>query len=370
MTFSQPIVPGEGTPSASLWAIGRDPGADEVRAGRPFVGAAGRLFDNALRSAGLERGALYIDNLVPVRPPGNEFERHNPADVQAGSLRLLSLIAQHKPKLVVAMGNEALTVLLGAALDILGISAHPKDRDGKPEGIQALRGYMFDVLGTRVLACVHPAAILREWVPWRPLFDVDWRRAAAEIAAGCPARPERAVRFVTQPWHTAELRAEIAKAPLVAADIENTRELTLSCMGFATSPTRAWVIPASQKWQLALIRELCEAPFPKVFQNGQYDRYFLRRYAGIETRGHTFDTMLAWHCLQPELAGRASDRKKRKGRYHRTTAKSLRFLASVYTRDTWWKDYAFVTEEERYTLCGKDCCITLEIAQRMQEELR
>jgi hypothetical protein len=58
-----------------------------------------------------------------------------------------------------------------------------------------------------------------------------------------------------------------------------------------------------------------------------------------------------------------------KPRGRRTTAKSLRFLASIYTRAPFWKDYAFSSENERYELCGKDCCVTLEVAAKMAEEL-
>jgi hypothetical protein len=47
----------------------------------------------------------------------------------------------------------------------------------------------------------------------------------------------------------------------------------------------------------------------------------------------------------------------------------LRFLSSIYTRDRWWKDYDFESEHERYALCGKDCCVTLEIAEKQQRQL-
>jgi len=77
------------------------------------------------------------------------------------------------------------------------------------------------------------------------------------------------------------------------------------------------------------------------------------------------------NSLQPELAG-AEDkaRKKKKGGFSRRTQKSLAFLASVFTRESWWKDYDFHNTTDRYILCGKDCCVTLECAEKMEEMLK
>lgn len=116
------------------------------------------------------------------------------------------------------------------------------------------------------------------------------------------------------------------------------------------------------------IRALCESPVPKVLQNGQYDRFFLKRFAGIALRNQAFDTQLAWHALNPELAGKKTDVGHKKARSRRT-AKSLRFLASIYLRVPYWKDYDFTTPEDRYTLCGRDVCNTLDIALKQAVQL-
>jgi DNA polymerase len=62
---------GVGNPHAKLMFIGEAPGADEDREGVPFVGRAGQLLDKMLASIGLDRGKVYIANVVPWRPPGN-----------------------------------------------------------------------------------------------------------------------------------------------------------------------------------------------------------------------------------------------------------------------------------------------------------
>jgi hypothetical protein len=100
-----------------------------------------------------------------------------------------------------------------------------------------------------------------------------------------------------------------------------------------------------------------------VLQNGAFDRYFLRKYCGIALHNHAFDCMLAWHVAQPELAGQAQTKRAKR------TEKSLRFLASIFTREPYWKNYAFANEDERYLLNGRDCCVTLEVVAALRREL-
>jgi hypothetical protein len=179
---------------------------------------------------------------------------------------------------------------------------------------------------------------------------------------------ERTVHVVTNKRELEALRAAVARCALLAVDIENTHELQLACCGFAPSTSDAWVIPAIEGWQVDAIRELCESDAPKVLQNGQYDRFFLKRFCNIVLKNQAFDIMLGWHALNPELAGKKTQVGERKAKSKRTV-KSLKFLASIYTRDTWWKEYAFQNEMERYSLCGKDCCVTLDIAEKQAVQL-
>jgi hypothetical protein len=65
------LVFGEGNPEAELVFVGEGPGRDEDLAGRPFVGAAGQLLDRIIQAMTLERGSVYICNVVKCRPPGN-----------------------------------------------------------------------------------------------------------------------------------------------------------------------------------------------------------------------------------------------------------------------------------------------------------
>jgi uracil-DNA glycosylase len=100
------IVPGEGNPDADVMLVGEAPGASEDKQGRPFVGRAGRLLDELLGEAGLEREQVYITNVVKARPPGNRDPR---ADEVAHCMPWLETqLALIQPRLVVPLGRHAL----------------------------------------------------------------------------------------------------------------------------------------------------------------------------------------------------------------------------------------------------------------------
>lgn len=134
-------VPGEGNLDAELMLIGEAPGREEDREGRPFVGRAGSILNENLRKAGLKRGDLYITNVVKCRPPGNR----NPSPEEASiciNLYLQKQIELINPKLIVLLGNIALTTILNR------------------KGITHNHGKVFEHEGRKYLASYHPAAII------------------------------------------------------------------------------------------------------------------------------------------------------------------------------------------------------------------
>jgi uracil-DNA glycosylase family 4 len=98
-------VPGEGPLNASIMFVGEAPGRSEDLEGRPFVGSAGKLLDSLLSSIGVERGSVYITNVVKCRPPGNRepFD----SEVRACNPYLRRQISMIKPKIIVALGRIA-----------------------------------------------------------------------------------------------------------------------------------------------------------------------------------------------------------------------------------------------------------------------
>ncbi len=139
----QSTVFGEGNPEASLMFIGEAPGADEDRAGRPFVGRAGKLLDKMISAMTLSRDEVYIANVVKCRPPDNRTP--TPDEVAACVGYLKRQIALLRPRVIVCLG--------GVALSFMGV---------QKTGISRMRGNWLDFNGIPVMPTFHPAYLLRQ----------------------------------------------------------------------------------------------------------------------------------------------------------------------------------------------------------------
>jgi uracil-DNA glycosylase len=141
---------GEGGRRASILFAGEQPGNDEDLAGRPFVGPAGRLFDQALEEAGIDRAQAYVTNVVKHfkwEPRGKRRIHAKPDTLEILSCLpwLEAEIAVVKPRLVVCLGATAAQALLG-----------------KKFRVTQQRGQMLaSPLAPHVIATVHPSSILR-----------------------------------------------------------------------------------------------------------------------------------------------------------------------------------------------------------------
>ena len=155
-------VPGRGAAPSRIMLVGEAPGRSEDLRGEPFVGAAGARLDEALRGAGLDRGSVYITNVVKCRPPGNRA----PSEEEGAACRahLEAEMSIVRPSVVCVMGNTA----LGALLGLSGISRH--------RGTTVRRG------GTDYFITVHPAATIYNRA-MMPALMGDMRTLAA-IARG------------------------------------------------------------------------------------------------------------------------------------------------------------------------------------------
>ncbi len=116
---------GVGNQNADLMIIGEAPGADEDRQGEPFVGRAGLLLNAMLKAIGLERGAVFIANVLKCRPPGNRDPHVDEASCcEPFLLRQIELV---RPKVILAVGRVAAQNLLksDAAVGSLRGREHP-----------------------------------------------------------------------------------------------------------------------------------------------------------------------------------------------------------------------------------------------------
>ncbi|MFO0701603.1 MAG: uracil-DNA glycosylase [Nitrospira sp.] len=115
------VVFGVGNPQASIMFVGEAPGFNEDQKGEPFVGAAGKLLNDLLASAGLSRDQIYIANVIKCRPPNNRDPEQD--EVETCKPFLLQQIRLIKPKLVCTLGNWATQTLLERKVGITKVKA-------------------------------------------------------------------------------------------------------------------------------------------------------------------------------------------------------------------------------------------------------
>lgn len=101
-------VPGEGDANAELMFIGEAPGAQEDKAGRPFIGASGKFLGEMLESIGMQREDVYITNIVKFRPPNNRDPLKE--EIKACLPCLIKQIEVIQPELVIFLGRHSMNV--------------------------------------------------------------------------------------------------------------------------------------------------------------------------------------------------------------------------------------------------------------------
>jgi DNA polymerase len=142
---------GEGPAAAKLMLVGEQPGDREDLAGRPFVGPAGRVLDEALAAAGIDRDDVYVTNAVKhfkwrARGKRRIHDKPNRAEVAACRPWLDGELALVEPRVLVLLGATAAQALLGASFRVTRERGRPIDGSGFAE---------------HVVATVHPSAIVR-----------------------------------------------------------------------------------------------------------------------------------------------------------------------------------------------------------------
>ncbi len=142
------VVFGVGSIEASLMFVGEAPGADEDEQGEPFVGKAGQLLTKIIQTMGLQRGSVYIANILKCRPdtPGQSAgnRKPTPAEMETCIPYLHEQIDLIQPKVIVALGATAVEGLLGKTI-----------------GITKLRGQWREYRGIPLMPTYHPAYLLR-----------------------------------------------------------------------------------------------------------------------------------------------------------------------------------------------------------------
>jgi uracil-DNA glycosylase family protein len=148
--FATQVVPGEGRAGARLMLVGEQPGDKEDLAGKPFVGPAGRLLDQALEEAGIPRGDIFVTNAVKhfkfeMRGKRRLHKRPNAYEIERCKWWFEQERAIVKPAAIVAMGATAARSVFGRVVTIA-----------------KTRGEVHRLAdGTAALVTIHPSYLLR-----------------------------------------------------------------------------------------------------------------------------------------------------------------------------------------------------------------
>jgi uracil-DNA glycosylase len=170
-------VPGEGPSRATFMLVGEQPGDKEDLAGKPFVGPAGRVLDQALHDAGIAREKTFVTNAVKhfkheMRGKRRLHKRPNNDEIERCKIWLDDERKLIKPAAVIALGVTAARSLTGKTLTIAKVRGKALALDD----------------GTTLFVTVHPSSLLRiedetdKRAAYRA-FVADLKKAAAEVAA-------------------------------------------------------------------------------------------------------------------------------------------------------------------------------------------
>jgi uracil-DNA glycosylase len=173
------VVSGEGPSRAALMLVGEQPGDKEDLAGKPFVGPAGRVLDQALRDAGIVRTETFVTGAVKhfkheMRGKRRLHKRPNNYEIERCKIWLDFERSLVKPSIVVALGVTAARSLTGRTVTIGKIRGKPLQ--------------MAD--GTTLIVTIHPSALLR--IPGEDERHAAYRSFVADLKAAAAATPRAA----------------------------------------------------------------------------------------------------------------------------------------------------------------------------------
>ena len=182
------VVFGAGNARAELMFVGEAPGFHEDKQGLPFVGQAGKLLENLLAGIGLQRGDVYIANVLKCRPPGNRDPQ--PDEIEACESHLFRQIELIEPTVVATLGNFATKLLSGRPLGITRV--HGQEQETTLGGRSVVLYPLY-----------HPAAAL--YTPaMLKVLESDFARIPELLGRALVPAPEPELALVPAPAAPAE----------------------------------------------------------------------------------------------------------------------------------------------------------------------
>ncbi len=341
--ISKTKVPHIGPINADIFILGEAPGGDEDFNRTPFVGRSGEFLDYQLSLAGIKRSDCRIGNVCNYRPKDNKWHYlEGSKELDEGIRELTTFLRENNPKVIIALGNEALRFLCGHG------------------GISNWRGSVLRYDKSYVVPTYHPAYALRDG-SMAPQIQFDIQRAKKVLVNGYKL-PKREFIIDPNPFQIQTVLPRIKEERFITGDIESIKGTThILCMGFGYSATEAIIFknkyPVGQLdpefvMNVQMFLDTCK---DITFQNGLFDIEMLRiNSIRVPLEKYSFDTMYAQRVLEPELPI------------------GLDFITSLYTDEPYYKDEGKENsarfKDTLWEYNGKDCICTFQ-ARVAQEVL-
>jgi len=360
-----------GPANAEIMLVGEAPGAEEEKAGVPFVGQAGKLLKHLLEHSGINYNDCYVTNIMPTRPPNNKFscfyeKKNKPTkELEEGWQKLREKVLTIRPKVVVTLGAEPLKALCN------------KDK------ISHYRGTWLSVDGVNVLPTYHPAYVLRQYSS-HVIVELDLQKALNNTPAPVPPliiQPsvQQVVSWIDKHINTKRVSFDIEIVGRQTRcigfagrdEIDSLSAICIPLIRFSSStmakpsrkkalvklsttsgePNRYWS-KGDEKIVLSEIDRVFKSGIEVVGHNSvSFDEPILNKEFGFVIKNHYLDTMNCWHNLYPELPN------------------GLDFLCSVYTDlPNYWTEKNTSSDKSEWEYNALDCVVTLIASEKVEEE--
>jgi DNA polymerase-1 len=316
-------VPPEGSLDSKIVIVGDFPGAQEIKLQRPFVGGAGLLLNNVLRTAGVNRADCYITYVIKEQPYKNNassfinlYKSGYPTTPKYDTYvdQLKDELSASNANIIIALGN----ISLYALTDLTG----PTKRRGSIYKSTLIRG-------KKVISVIDPKSAEKNYI-YQHFIVYDLKRALKESSFPELKRPERNIMVAPLFNQVKSFLGKCREKDMVAFDIEVSNE-EVSCISFAYDEDNVMSIPfiQSNKDYFSIEQELDiwldigdlleDSKIIKIGQNVIFDATFIFRRFGIVSRP-LHDTMIGQAILFPDFP------------------KGLDFITSIYTSEPYYKD--------------------------------
>lgn len=353
---SRPFITGKGSSHSPLMIVADYPDENDSRRKEPFSGPPGNMLDEMLKKAGSSIQQCFKTHAFQRQPPGGNIKLVPKGMIEEGKKYLWSEIEAIKPNCILALGDLALELCSGK------------------RGLTEYRGSILQSLGLpKVVASIHPRRLFLSskeggiGYEARTYVQLDINRAVDESKTSTLDLPKRVLQVAKSSSDIINFRRQYADRKRAASDIE-VKHCIPNCVSIAFDPWHSMSVPLFNP--KGFPQFIPEYQYPEIYeclywifqeceiigQNWKFDSDKLDKI-GLPSPKFYADTMLMAHVLHSELP------------------KSLQFLASIYTREPYYKselkEFNFHKSDidDLFLYNAKDSAVTFEVYNAMVRDL-